>query len=86
MLVKISEHLKKLSKESEFVKKQFYPSAEENKYSSKCFEDPLLEDRFSPFKGLCHKYPRRVLIELTMDCASFCRFCTRRRKVSDIKV
>lgn len=85
MLVKINEHLKKLAEKSEAVRKQFYPSEKEKEISPNAFADPLLEDKFSPIKGLCHKYPRRVLVELTLDCASFCRFCTRRRKVSDIE-
>lgn len=85
MLVKISKHLQKLARKSKAIKKEFYPSKKENEYSEEAFIDPLLEDKFIPTKGLCHKYPHRVLIELTMNCASFCRFCTRRRKVSDIE-
>lgn len=85
MLVKISKHLRKLAESSKAVKRQFFPLKEESSFSERSFIDPLLEDKFSPVKGLCYKYSKRVLIELTMDCASFCRFCTRRRKVSDIK-
>lgn len=85
MLVKISPHLKKLAESSKAVRRQFYRSKEESHFSERAFIDPLLEDKFSPVKGLCWKYSKRVLIELTMNCAAFCRFCTRRRKVSDIK-
>lgn len=85
MLVKISQHLKKLAQKSPAVKKQFFPSLKENIISEKALIDPLLEDIYRKIKGLVHKYPRRVLIELTMNCASYCRFCTRRRMVSDIK-
>lgn len=86
MLVKISEYLKNLAKKSKAIRKQFYPSKKENKFSKRASLDPLLEDKFSPIKGLYHKYPHRVLIELTANCAAFCRFCTRRRKkISDIK-
>ncbi|MDO8424743.1 MAG: KamA family radical SAM protein [bacterium] len=85
MLVKISKHLRRIAESSKAVRRQFFPSKEESCFSERAFIDPLLEDKFSPVKGLCYKYSRRVLIELTMDCASFCRFCTRRRKVSDIK-
>lgn len=84
MLVKISNHLKKLAQSSKAVRKEFYPSKKENQFSKRAFIDPLLEEEFTPVKGLCHKYPSRVLIELTLNCASFCRFCTRRRKVSDL--
>lgn len=85
MLVKISKHLRKLAQSSKAIRRQFFPLKEENCFSERAFIDPLLEDKFSPVKGLCYKYSKRVLVELTMDCASFCRFCTRRRKVSDIK-
>jgi len=85
MLVKISKHLQKLAQKSKAIRKQFYPSPEEEKYSRRAFIDPLLEDQCKTVKGLIHKYSTRVLIELSLNCASFCRFCTRRREVSDIE-
>src|SRR3989338_1026382 len=85
MIKKVSSHLERLAAPHPAIKTQFYPSARENRFSPKALVDPLQEEKFSPVKGLCHKYARRVLIELSLDCASFCRFCTRRRKVSDIK-
>ncbi len=83
--VLISPHLQKLAKSSKAVYKQFYPCDLERRISDESFVDPLLEDDFVKTKGLVHKYPNRVLIELTLACASYCRFCTRRRMVSDIK-
>jgi len=87
--IKISEHLKKISQSSEAVKNQFYFSDAEffcgNEESCQSFEDPLLEDQFEKTKGLIHKYENRALILLTLTCASYCRFCTRRRRVSDIE-
>lgn len=83
--VQISKHLKKLAKKSPAVQKQFSPSPEENKSSNRALIDPLLEDKNKKVRGLVHKYPKRVLIELTMNCASYCRFCTRRREVSDFE-
>ena len=47
--------------------------------------DPLKEEKKSPMKGLIHRYPNRVLILLTLNCAAYCRFCFRRRIVSDIE-
>ncbi|PIR02587.1 MAG: lysine 2,3-aminomutase [Candidatus Nealsonbacteria bacterium CG_4_9_14_0_2_um_filter_37_38] len=85
MLVKISSHLRKLAKKSSAVGKQFFPSPKEKEFSRATSLDPLLEEKYKKVKGLIHKYPKRVLIELTLNCASFCRFCTRRREVSDIK-
>lgn len=43
MLVKISEHIKKLAKQSKTVRKEYYPSKKENKFSKRAFIDPLLE-------------------------------------------
>lgn len=85
LVFKITPHLKKLAEHSPAVKKQFYPSPQEDKKSPIASIDPLQEDHFIKTKGLVHKYPHRVLIELTLNCAAYCRFCTRRRKVSDIK-
>jgi len=85
MLVKISNHLRKLAEKSRAIRKQFFPSPKEKLFSPGVSLDPLLEEKYKKVKGLIHKYPKRVLIELTLNCASFCRFCTRRREVSDIE-
>jgi lysine 2,3-aminomutase len=46
-------------------------------------EDSLAEDRHSPVPGLVHRYPDRVLMMVTTQCASYCRYCTRSRIVGD---
>lgn len=43
--------------------------------------DPLGEDAHMPVPGLVHRYPDRVLIDITDQCVSYCRHCTRRRLV-----
>jgi len=43
--------------------------------------DPLAEDADSPVPHLVHRYPDRVLLLATYQCAVYCRFCTRRRSV-----
>lgn len=43
--------------------------------------DPCAEDSDSPVKGLVHRYPDRVLLLSTDQCAVYCRHCTRRRLV-----
>ncbi|MDA0987357.1 MAG: KamA family radical SAM protein [Bacteroidetes bacterium] len=45
--------------------------------------DPLEEDKFSPVPSITHRYPDRVLFLTTSQCSMYCRFCTRKRKVSD---
>jgi lysine 2,3-aminomutase len=45
--------------------------------------DPLSEDENSPVPSVVHRYPDRVLFLVSHLCASYCRFCTRKRKVGD---
>jgi lysine 2,3-aminomutase len=44
-------------------------------------DDPLGEEHLSPSPNLVHKYPDRVLLLVSGQCAMYCRFCTRKRKV-----
>jgi lysine 2,3-aminomutase len=44
-------------------------------------DDPLNEEGLSPVFGLTHKYPDRVLFLVSAQCAMYCRFCNRKRKV-----
>ncbi len=46
-----------------------------------CVADPLAEELLSPVSNLVHKYPDRVLFLVNNQCAMYCRFCTRKRKV-----
>ena len=46
-----------------------------------CQEDPLDEENLSPVPNLVHKYPDRALFLVNSQCAVYCRFCTRKRKV-----
>jgi lysine 2,3-aminomutase len=45
--------------------------------------DSLNEDADSPVPNVTHRYPDRALFLVSPVCASYCRFCTRRRKVGD---
>ena len=51
-----------------------------------CEKDPLDEENLSPVPNLVHKYPDRVLFLVTNQCAMYCRFCTRKRKVGTDKM
>ena len=42
--------------------------------------DPLHERRLSPVPGLIHRYPDRVVLLAASNCATFCRFCTRKHR------
>ncbi|MFH0952428.1 MAG: KamA family radical SAM protein [Patescibacteria group bacterium] len=83
--VRLSPHLKNIAKICPEVHRQFIPSAEENESEKLTMADPLLEEKYTVTRGLVYKYTDRALVLLTMNCAAYCRFCTRRRKVSDIK-
>jgi lysine 2,3-aminomutase len=48
--------------------------------------DSLNEEAHSPVPGLVHRYPDRVLMLVTTQCASYCRYCTRSRIVGDASV
>ncbi|MCI5122616.1 MAG: radical SAM protein, partial [Candidatus Electrothrix sp. AUS4] len=43
--------------------------------------DPLAEESLSAAPNLVHKYPDRALFLVSSQCAMYCRFCTRKRKV-----
>ncbi|PLX94193.1 MAG: lysine 2,3-aminomutase [Desulfuromonas sp.] len=43
--------------------------------------DPLAEERLAPLPAVVHRYPDRVLLLVSGECALYCRFCTRKRKV-----
>ncbi|MBF0376828.1 MAG: KamA family radical SAM protein [Desulfamplus sp.] len=52
--------------------KSFYPV---NTY------DPLNEDSQSPVPSIIHRYPDRVIFLVSNQCAMYCRYCMRKRKV-----
>ena len=63
------------------IRKQAVPRIEECHLSKNEMVDPLGEDKNSPVSGLVHRYPDRVLLLVTDQCATYCRYCTRRRLV-----
>lgn len=65
------------------VRKQIIPRAGEKHITTDEMLDPVGEDSSSPVKGIVHRYPDRVLFLVTDRCASYCRYCTRSRLVSN---
>ena len=65
------------------IRRQVIPTACEHEAFTAMMEDSLAEDRHSPVPGLVHRYPDRVLMLVTTQCASYCRYCTRSRIVGD---
>lgn len=68
---------------SDPIRKQVVPTAREMVPFTSMMEDSLAEDRHSPVPGLVHRYPDRVLMLVTTQCATYCRYCTRSRIVGD---
>ncbi len=65
------------------LRRQVIPTGEEAIPFTAEMTDSLAEDAHSPVPGLVHRYPDRVLMLVTTQCASYCRYCTRSRIVGD---
>lgn len=65
------------------IRRQVVPRIEEVTTAPWEMSDPCGEDGHSPVPGLVHRYPDRVLFLVTDRCASYCRYCTRSRLVSN---
>jgi lysine 2,3-aminomutase len=65
------------------IRRQVIPTSAELVPFEAEMVDSLGEDAHSPVPGLVHRYPDRVLMLVTTQCASYCRFCTRSRMVGD---
>lgn len=65
------------------VRRQVIPQGRELQAFEGMMEDSLAEDKHSPVPGLVHRYPDRVLMLVTTQCASYCRYCTRSRIVGN---
>jgi lysine 2,3-aminomutase len=65
------------------IRRQVVPTGQELTPFEGAMEDSLAEEAHSPVPGLVHRYPDRVLMLVTTQCASYCRFCTRSRIVGD---
>ncbi len=62
------------------IYKQCVPDIQEMVFEDG-LQDPLNEEALSPVPGLTHRYPDRVLFLVSSQCAMYCRFCNRKRKV-----
>ncbi len=49
-------------------------------------EDPMGEEYTSPAPGITRRYPDRLIINVTNQCAMYCRHCQRRRNIGEIDV
>jgi lysine 2,3-aminomutase len=74
--------LAQIQKPGDAFWRQYVPTPDENEIIDGIV-DSLDEDADSPVPNLTHRYPDRVLFLVSPVCATYCRFCTRRRKVGD---
>jgi lysine 2,3-aminomutase len=65
------------------IARQVVPLADEAYGLSDTFDDPLAEEQFSPVPGITHRYPDRCLMVISNSCAIYCRYCTRKRIMSE---
>lgn len=78
---RINPYFKKLIKNPDDpIGRQVVPSPRELEDSGSTL-DPLEERAYNPVAGLLHRYPDRVVVLVTTQCAVYCRFCNRKRMV-----
>jgi len=65
------------------IRRQVIPHVGEERVAPEELLDPVGEEGAMPVDGLVHRYPDRVLFLVTDRCASYCRYCTRSRLVSN---
>lgn len=46
-------------------------------------EDPMCESKTSPAARITRRYPDRLIINVTNQCAMYCRHCQRRRNIGE---
>ena len=63
--------------------RQAFPDPQELIVTKDDMHDSLSEGKDSPVPGLIHRYPDRVLLNVSNRCSMYCRHCTRKRKVGD---
>jgi lysine 2,3-aminomutase len=81
-----SYYLGLIEKMNDGIWNQAIPDVDELEHFMDLSEDPLDEEGDIPLGGprtIIHRYPDRVLLYVSNECAMYCRFCTRKRKVGD---
>ena len=65
------------------IRRQVIPVKSESAFVPEELWDPVGEEQHMPVKSIVHRYPDRILFLVTDRCASYCRYCTRSRLVSN---
>lgn len=64
------------------LRKQFIPRISEFDESKHFFDDPLEEDDNLVTNNIIRRYESKAIFVCTNRCAAYCRYCTRKRKMS----
>ncbi len=64
------------------IKRQSVPTIEEMDETGHA--DPMAEEFTSPAPCITRRYPDRLIINVTNQCAMYCRHCQRRRNIGEI--
>ncbi len=64
------------------VKKQCIPTIHEC-LDQEGYDDPMGEEFTSPTRAITRRYPDRLIIKVTNQCAMYCRHCQRRRAIGE---
>lgn len=55
-----------------------------NEMDSSGYADPMAEEFTSPAPCITRRYPDRLIINVTNQCAMYCRHCQRRRNIGEV--
>jgi lysine 2,3-aminomutase len=69
------------------IRRQYLPTRDEMIVQSYELRDSLAEETniMATGSSVVHRYPRRVLFLVQNTCGAYCRYCTRKRMVSNIE-
>jgi lysine 2,3-aminomutase len=65
------------------IRLQVIPSSDEMSWDPRESEDPIGDHARSPVPRLTHRYPDRVLLYPTYQCAVYCRHCFRKEALEE---
>ncbi|MCL6561032.1 MAG: KamA family radical SAM protein, partial [Firmicutes bacterium] len=69
-------------KDDDPIMAQCVPSIEELDEAG--YDDPMAEEFTSPAPCITRRYPDRLIINVTNQCAMYCRHCQRRRNIGEV--
>jgi lysine 2,3-aminomutase len=66
------------------IRRQCLPDVHELDAEPEYKADPFAEIHSAQASGIVHRYPDRVLLPITSDCAVYCRHCTRKNTLDGV--